>query len=630
MPMGPLRRCHHTKMKRLIPIFAFCVFCVPMWAQATYTAASANYSDVNAVINGPTHTAINGDIIQIPCSGTQSVTWTSQLVVTASIKLTALGGTPNTGTGTVGAGTNCLTIVDNDTAGILLVFQPTYASSNNLTTIENVNIDPNSTSTALYSPISVAGTCTTVNNCPQLRIDNVVFGKGIQWNEGNNSSNADTMIRADNVFGVLDHNTVPSGTTTLVFANISHSAYGGVGSYGDNSWAQADSFGGGNNVYLENNHIWTTASVTDQEFNAIGGAIGGGRVVARYNTVEAVGGFFELLTGHGMDTDGRPRSIRQMEAYSNTVNCTSGGCQGLVGFRGGTGIVYNNTLNSNFAVTGGYYNNIAPITVYRTVYNGPTWGPCGGLNSLDPWDTNDGTTTPSGTTTSGSSGLMMNDSTANFSNLLPAGAPFSVYDVTKNFVAEIASFTSTSITIQGNIPEQANSFGVGDTYQIIRSTVCADQAGRGQGNYVSGTTPSPVLALSEALDPIYEWNDTAGNLNHGNIGTVGNGVDTARVTANRDWYTDASNGTPHIQTSSTSPFNGTGGSGIGVGFGTLANRPSTCTVQVGYWATDTSTLYLCKTSNTWTASYSPYTYPHPLTSGPSMAAPFPILAQAGK
>jgi hypothetical protein len=59
-------------------------------AQGTYTAASANYSDVNAVINGSTHTAINGDIIQIPCSGRQSVTWTSQLVVTASIKLAEL------------------------------------------------------------------------------------------------------------------------------------------------------------------------------------------------------------------------------------------------------------------------------------------------------------------------------------------------------------------------------------------------------------------------------------------------------------------------------------------------------------------------------------------------------------
>jgi hypothetical protein len=536
--------------------------------------------------------------------------------VTASIKLTALGGTPNTGTDTVGAGTNCLTIVDNYTSNVLFKFTPTYASSNNVTTIENINIDPESTSTGLYSPLSFAGTC-TASGCPLIRVDNMVFGEALQWNENNNSSNADTMIRTDNVFGVLDHNTVPSGTTTLVFANISHSAYLGVGSYGDNSWAQPDSFGGPNNLFLENNHIWTAASVTDQEFAAVGGAIGGGRMVGRYNTIEAGAGFFVAFTGHGMDTDGRPRSFRHIEAYDNTINCTGGSCgAGAAGFRGGTGIVYNNTLNANYPVTGGFYNNIAGIAVYRTVYNGPAWGPCGGLKSLAPFDMNDNSAIYSGNTASGSSGLTMYDTSKSFSGLLPTGAPYSVYDVTKNFVAEIASFTSTSITIRANIPEQANSFSVGDSYQIIRSKVCADQAGRGAGNYISGTTPSPASALSEALDPIYEWNDRASNLNHGNVST-----DTARTIANRDWYTDNSNGSPVAQTSPTSPFDGSGSGGNGVGWGTLARRPTTCTVQVGYFATDTNTLYECLSPNVWTPSYTPYTYPHPLTSSDSPVAP---------
>src|SRR5580704_7513959 len=99
-------------------------------AQGTYTAASANYSDVNAVINGPTHIAINGDVIQIPCSGTQSVVWTSQLVVTASITITALGATPNTGANTFGAGANCLTIRDEaNVNGGLFYFKPTFAST---------------------------------------------------------------------------------------------------------------------------------------------------------------------------------------------------------------------------------------------------------------------------------------------------------------------------------------------------------------------------------------------------------------------------------------------------------------------------------------------------------------------
>jgi hypothetical protein len=68
----------------------------------------------------------------------------------------------------------------------------------------------------------------------------------------------------------------------------------------------------------------------------------------------------------------------------------------------------------------------------------------------------------------------------------------------------------------------------------------------------------------------------------------------------------------------------------GVGCGTLANLPSSCTVGQGYWATNQScsslaglagknpstpisgTLYKCAATNTWTPYYQPYLYPHPL------------------
>jgi hypothetical protein len=59
----------------------------------------------------------------------------------------------------------------------------------------------------------------------------------------------------------------------------------------------------------------------------------------------------------------------------------------------------------------------------------------------------------------------------------------------------------------------------------------------------------------------------------------------------------------------------------GVGSGTLASRPATCTSGVGYWATDQGSwntvgpsglFYKCTSTNTWTLYYTPLTYPHPL------------------
>jgi hypothetical protein len=59
----------------------------------------------------------------------------------------------------------------------------------------------------------------------------------------------------------------------------------------------------------------------------------------------------------------------------------------------------------------------------------------------------------------------------------------------------------------------------------------------------------------------------------------------------------------------------------GVGVGTLALMPATCTTGVAYWATDQGNwnangddgvLYKCTSTDTWEVYYTPYTYPHPL------------------
>jgi len=599
-------------------------------AQGTFKAASCNYSDVNAVINGPTHTAINGDTIQIPAG---TCTWTSGVTVTASITITGLGATPNSGPSTFGSGTNGVTILSNNGGGPLFQLNPTYASSNNVTTIQNMNLDPINSTTSLTSPIIIEGV-STASGFPEVRIDNIYFGFTTPWTEGGNSSNSVDMIRVGEVIGVLDHSTMANGSLSNHFYSAQMASYMGVGQFGDNSWAQPDTMGGANNWFAENNVSYVNGATFNDCTELPPGytqTSGGCRVVNRFNHVTSYNGF-TFTAVHGLDTTGRPRSGRHTEAYGNTNVCQNNCGDAATSFRGGTGMVFGNTSTVSGS---GHYNQIFDFTVYRVVFAPSPWSYCGGLNALDPWDTNDNTVYYSGSMTG--SGLTMTDGSKSFGSLAPAGAPYSVYDTTQGFVAQIVSNSGTTITVQPPIGESSwAGFNSGDSYEIIRSTVCADQAGRGQGNYISGVTPSPASALNEVLDPIYEWDDpvTPSSALSAQFGSSYSGT----ILQNRDFYTDnwraGGLSGPTAQTSATAPFNGSttcnAGSGsytCGVGFGTLANRPTTCTTGVGYFATDQGSwntsgngfgqgeLFKCTATNTWSLAYTPYTYPHPLAGG---------------
>jgi hypothetical protein len=118
-----------------------------------------------------------------------------------------------------------------------------------------------------------------------------------------------------------------------------------------------------------------------------------------------------------------------------------------------------------------------------------------------------------------------------------------------------------------------------------------------------------------------------------NCANTDSGRVNCHIQNNRDIYQAVS---ASAQSNATTPFNGT----TGVGYGTLANRPTTCTTSsdsddatgcsgagcgVGYWATDGGSnwntsngagndggLYICSNTDTWALYYTPYEYPHPL------------------
>ena len=104
-----------------------------------------------------------------------------------------------------------------------------------------------------------------------------------------------------------------------------------MGQYGDNSWAQPDSFGTANNLFAENNVINTTGylPMVDSEQDDAFTNRGGSRIVLRYNTVNTSGPSYGLFQDHGLDSGGRARGAREAEVYNNTMNCSVGGEQEL-------------------------------------------------------------------------------------------------------------------------------------------------------------------------------------------------------------------------------------------------------------------------------------------------------------
>jgi hypothetical protein len=527
-----------------LAIFIFVLFGSSVCrAQGTYTAASCNQSDVNAVINGPTHKAVNGDTIIIPATGSPC-TWTSGITINGvGIDITGTG-TPNTGGGTVGAGTSNTTLIDNIPApGILFHFVGlTYGQT---AKVELLTMSAAGAATlSINGSVAFAGTC-TASGCAQIRVDNINYTANTWAN-----ALAGGFVVVQNVFGVVDHTTTSEIKNSAAPAGppltqISFASWQGVGDHGDNSFASADTFGTGQTMYIENNSL-SGVRGTENDVPPPGTNTGGARYVCRFNVMTNFSGT-GICDSHGTAWGGRLRGMRQMEVYYNSMSTgTNASCSAVDNALSGTGRWFSNTVSATAAGATGC-NEFLEADIARFIQSGAPWYTC---NGTEPWDQ------------------------------IP--------------------FSSTS--------------------------ACLDQPGSGAGSLLQGITPLLVTTgvagwPNPSLDPIYEAGE---HMIAGGLGTpvviAGDGS-SARVLFNRDVYAEVSQS---AQSSPTSPFNGT----VGTGYGALANRPTTCSPAVGYWATDQGTwntydssqggvLYICTATNTWSVGYTPYTYPHPLTAGGS-------------
>ncbi len=362
--------------------------------------------------------------------------------------------------------------------------------------------------------------------------------------------------------GVIDHNTI---TNT--------NSYAAINLYGQNeNWLSDPNFGTANAMYFEDNTIsWNTGTASSNQ-SAID-CEHGGRYVFRHNHL--TNGYISM---HDTGSTPMSRACRIAERYDNDLHCTvtDGTCYGAMGYRGGTAMDFNNQIPISASGSGGWQNaggtEIKRLTCEQTQQCGPPMD--FGVHYPDPHAV---CSSFRGWCSTGNQGCNGNSDCA--SNYCNCGSGNSCPSPPNDAAC------GTGVVSIANIDGPGSPTGY----------PARDQTGVGKDD-------PTTHAQTAAVNPAYSWINI--DPNHGNAVITGmtmvNNSGTGNyILPNREYYQQVV------------PFSGVNGVGVGV----LSARTTSCTPRVAYWATDQSKLYVCTATNTWTAYYTPYTYPHPLVGG---------------
>jgi hypothetical protein len=302
------------------PMVLLLVLLVPGAADAACSGSSPNRVAANASrteVAACVTAAVSGDTITVP-AGTAS--WSSPIALPSNKDLTLIGATNVSCSGT-----------------------PITCTANNQTTLTCGN-----------------GTCFTFNLGAAHRVSGFTMtGAG----DGGVAFTGDQNI---NKHFRIDHNRIASGSgwarmwvaggsnavhpqgiiDNNILVDISINAIGTSHQWDDpcstcqhQLWAQDTPLGDSRAIiYVENNHFQNTSG----NINSSDGSYGG-RLVARFNNVTGGRSTFEV---HGMQ--GENRGNQRMEFYGNSMSGLTG-FSGLTMFRGGTGVIFNNTQSAAFS-----------------------------------------------------------------------------------------------------------------------------------------------------------------------------------------------------------------------------------------------------------------------------------------
>jgi hypothetical protein len=320
------------------------------------------------------------------------------------------------------------------------------------------------------------------------------------------------------IYGVADHNVLecPEGKQSFVI-NMGNwpNPDGSVGQYGDGSWASPTSLGSEKFFFIEDNYIKNVSS----PFTEYAGNLDstwGGRWVFRHNHCYEV-----QLTNHGTE-GGRFRGCRAREIYNNDFHYAH--AHGCGGSRSGVTIAHDNTWDG-VAPGHGYV-----LEAFRASTSEPSWGGGSGSNL---WDVNDVANAPftqngfnyspinglyqSGTAsvgtkyTAGSNTATLVDSSKNWR--VNQWVNFAVKRLADNTIGQVTSNTSTQLTLFNYTSGTSQAhWTAGDKYEIRRPLILLDQPGRGQSDLITGTTPINTTTRGatwphNALEPAYSWNN---------------------------------------------------------------------------------------------------------------------------